>query len=234
MSLMQSTTTATEFHSLIQNQFTEKYEVSRDFRDRFEIWTQLIQQYGLAGSRVLDAGCGPGHLSFHCASLNCDVVAIDGSEKMIEHCRSVKESKGIANLKLIGDHFPIEDRHPIGEFDAIISSSVIEYIDPPSAYIEDLDSKLKKDGILLISVPNSASFYKKLESIFFRWTGHPQYRRYSKHAFSETELERTMAKLNYRLLDVRYYGMGKRPIGSMLSVFGQRRSRNIFVAVFRK
>ncbi len=65
---------ATEFHSQIRDKFVDGYRVKKDFKDRYNIWTSLIDRLGIVGQKVLDAGCGPGHLSFYCASKRCGVT----------------------------------------------------------------------------------------------------------------------------------------------------------------
>jgi len=231
---MSTVNQATDFHSKIAQSFAGKYEVSKDFQQRFAVWRELLDQYGVAGQRVLDAGCGPGHLAFHAASLGCEVVAVDGSDQMIDHCRDQQSKNGATNITWIHDHFPIGDRHDLGQFDVVCSSSVIEYVDCPVDYLKDLDSKLNPHGHLFLSVPNAASFYKKFESVIYRLTGKPEYLTHSKHSFTERQLVETLSQLNYVAKEVRFYGSGRWPAGTVLSPFGEKRSKNILVVAFEK
>lgn len=61
---------------------------------------------------VLDAGCGPGHLTAHLGSLGADAIGIDLVPEFIEHARTVDRfgSYGLGSL----NHLPVPDRSLAG------------------------------------------------------------------------------------------------------------------------
>ncbi|MCA9135470.1 MAG: methyltransferase domain-containing protein [Planctomycetales bacterium] len=230
---MKSSNTATEFHSQIRDKFVKGYQVKKDFKDRYKIWTGLIDRYVAAGSRVLDAGCGPGLLSFYCASKQCDVIGIDGSSAMIEYCLAESAAQG-GGIEFLHRTFPLAANQDIGTFDTILCSSVIEYMDDPVEFLEDLDRRLRPGGMLLISVPNRRSVYKQLELLCFRVTRQPAYLSLSINTFAENELNGLLEPMGYKSIETIYYGSGKQPIGAMFNLFGQVRGKNMFVSALRK
>ena len=75
----------------------------------------------LAGSRVLDVGCGDGRLSFACASEGADVLGIDPDEDVIATARGETPAE-------LRRHVGFEVAHareielPRGEFDLALFS----------------------------------------------------------------------------------------------------------------
>ena len=82
------------------------------------------------GQRLLDVGCGPGHLTSGLASA-IDVVGVDLSPKMIEMAR-FKRPHGTYRVHDFHSGLPEE----LGSFDAIMSSSCFEFCrDLPSVLV---------------------------------------------------------------------------------------------------
>ena len=73
-----------------------------------------------SGARVLDLGCGAGHVSFHVAPLAGEVVAYDLSEQMLAVVASAAAERGLGNILThqgVAEQLPFED----GEFDFVFS-----------------------------------------------------------------------------------------------------------------
>jgi trans-aconitate methyltransferase len=77
-----------------------------------------------AGERILDLGCGTGHLTARIAELGAEVVGIDSSPEMIEEAR-----------RLFPDiRFEVADARDFGfdqPFDAVFSNAVLHWVKPP-------------------------------------------------------------------------------------------------------
>lgn len=100
---------------------------------------------------ILDYGCGWGIFSKIISekSTNCNVTGIDLDEMSLNISKDVTGEKD--NLyfldKKISD-FETES------FDYVLSMQVIEHVHNPGNYLKEINRVLKKDGYLIISLPN--------------------------------------------------------------------------------
>lgn len=82
---------------------------------------QLAQRLqGNHHTRVLDLGCGAGHVSFTIASLVENVVACDLSPRMLDVVASAAQEKGLANIRTeqaVAESLPFAN----GSFDVVVS-----------------------------------------------------------------------------------------------------------------
>jgi len=101
--------------------------------------------------KVLDIGCGSGTLLYFLKKrLGCDVYGIDIDETAI-----IKgmENLGIKNLYAYSIKGFIE-QNPSMKFDAIIFTELLEHLDDPADFINDIKGILNPNGHIIISVPN--------------------------------------------------------------------------------
>jgi ubiquinone/menaquinone biosynthesis C-methylase UbiE len=71
-------------------------------------------------ARVLDLGCGAGHVAFHLAPAVAEVVAYDLSEQMLEVVAAASVKRGLGNIRTVqgaAEQLPFVD----GEFDFVAS-----------------------------------------------------------------------------------------------------------------
>ncbi len=94
-----------------------RYSFTRGTRNEVEF---LIDQLGLvAGSRVLDVGCGPGRHALALAERGIETVGVDISDRFVELARDAASAAGLGAatfLRLDARSLPFD-----GEFDAAIS-----------------------------------------------------------------------------------------------------------------
>jgi trans-aconitate methyltransferase len=91
------------------------------------------------GERILDLGCGTGHLTYQIAGANVDVVGLDSAASMIEQAK--------ANYPDL--HFELGDAtglHFTEEFDAVFSNAVLHWINQPAKVISGVWRALKPGG----------------------------------------------------------------------------------------
>lgn len=79
---------AIDWHTDIDRNFDQKYTTSKNFRERYFIWTDIIDKYSNDKFLVLDIGCGSGVFSFYSAEKNKEVIGIDASKEMLRICRN--------------------------------------------------------------------------------------------------------------------------------------------------
>jgi len=96
--------------------------------------------------KILEAGCGSAtYLKF---IPETHFIGIDISEKQLERNKILDE-------KIVGD-VQKQAFHP-SSFDVIIAWNLLEHIPKPSLALEKFSNALKKDGIIILSLPNPLS-----------------------------------------------------------------------------
>lgn len=115
------------------------------------------------GARIFDYGCGTGDIAAALARRGYDVEACDASPKMIEQAGRIHAGSG-ARFSVAISTGP-DVALPSGEhgFDAIICSSVLEYVHDAGGSVRVLVSALRPGGWLLATVPNIAHPIRRRE-----------------------------------------------------------------------
>jgi trans-aconitate methyltransferase len=91
------------------------------------------------GERILDLGCGTGHLTAQIAAAGASVVGIDSSPTMIEQARR--------EYPLL--HFEVADARSFAfaePFDAVFSNAALHWVKPPEPVIACVRRALKPGG----------------------------------------------------------------------------------------
>jgi ubiquinone biosynthesis O-methyltransferase len=113
----------------------------------------------VTGKKVLDIGCQYGVFSFYLAQKGAKVTGMDISRRWIDRCRREAEDKyGDKELDfLVGDaqQLPFEDK----SFDIVVCSEVVEHVDHPGNVMSEINRVLVPGGVLVLSTPNTASYY---------------------------------------------------------------------------
>ncbi len=100
------------------------------------------------GTRVLDLGCGHGLIGGALAEGGCDVVFAD------EHDWRLPEYRG-ADFAVVD--IEKDDLGPLGTFDLVVSSNVLEHISDPDLLIGATSRMLEPGGLFYLSWTNSLS-----------------------------------------------------------------------------
>ena len=117
--------------------------------------TELILE-NLKGPSVLDAGSGKGNISLCAWRAGHTVTAVDLSESSIGDAAFLFKYED-ADIPIIFaplTALPIADE----KFDSVICTGVIEHISEAVTALGELTRVLKKDGRLIVSVPNPMTF----------------------------------------------------------------------------
>jgi SAM-dependent methyltransferase len=90
------------------------------------------------GERVLDLGCGTGHLAQAIAERGAEVVGLDSAPSMVEQAR-----RNYPNLR-----FEVADAagFDLGRFDAVFSNAVLHWVPQPQQVIASVRGALKPGG----------------------------------------------------------------------------------------
>ena len=227
---------ATAWHSEHAALFDDRYQKSPRFVERFAIWKALIDKYSPPGGEGtgLDIGCGSGVFTACLAQKNKRVVGIDGSEPMLAIGRERTQKLGLRNIEFLNRDINALDRTLDEKAHIITCSSVLEYLDDLDRSVGSLASRLNPGGVLIFSLPNRSSLYRKWEALFFLLTGRPGYYKFVRHVCVMEETQALARRLGLEVLESAYYA--KTPLLSdALRAIGLRRyCDNLFLLVVRK
>ncbi len=225
---------AVVWHSDTAVDFVASYCKDRDKKERYQIWTNLIGQYSHKEFNVIDFGCGNGIFSFYAATFNKKVYGIDASDRMISLCEAEKAKKKIQNICFIHARIESLPQLPINKADLIICSSVLEYLNNPSGFLEIMLRFLKESGFILISVPNRSSLYRKMEPFLFRFTGRPRYYAYVRNVMTLKAMILQLKKYGIKTLGYHFYGQTRFLSPLLRRVRFRQYSDNLFVIMGKK
>jgi 2-polyprenyl-6-hydroxyphenyl methylase/3-demethylubiquinone-9 3-methyltransferase len=194
------------FHSPAASTWDAGY-TTKVYSVRKDIILDLLADSDLEGQKWLDAGCATGTLArFLAERKGCKVLGVDASDEMVRNATVTPNTE----FKLIGD--VCETGQPDEAFDGVLCSSVIEYVPQPAAAVREFHRVLKKNGLLLLSVPNAHPFVRWPVVILY-WLTKPFSRRrvftyldHSKHSYTESGFRKLLERCGFRVEALRTYG----------------------------
>jgi ubiquinone/menaquinone biosynthesis C-methylase UbiE len=143
--------------------WNQKYQTGGALAGRVTAFEKILAERLSPNDQVLDLGCGTGAIASACSSRGFRVTACDVAEKMIDAGKRIYVQSPIEWCLLPPDwkRLPFD----VCTFDAIIASSVFEYLSDVSAVLVECQRVLKPGGILIASVPDPRKLTRKLEKI---------------------------------------------------------------------
>jgi SAM-dependent methyltransferase len=110
------------------------------------------------GGNILDYGCGPGRISALLAQNGYRVRGVDPSPAMIGAAERQPLNGLPVEFQVIHGQLDL----PPAFFDAIVCSSVIEYVLDAEKLLKQFSAALRPSGVLIISYANRLSLQRKL------------------------------------------------------------------------
>lgn len=104
------------------------------------------------GRKILDAGCGEGHLLKFLSKRKAEYFGIDITDAALKKARIRFPEGKFYKMDLTKLEFPDES------FDCITCSEVLEHIYLYKDVLKELKRVLKKDGLLIITFPNEINW----------------------------------------------------------------------------
>lgn len=149
------------------------------------------QIYAESGMKVLDFGCGAGYSLVEMSEIGVDCYGIEAD----------------TNVKIIGEELGLKlhvgtlEDSPFKniKFDLIILNQVLEHVADPIQLIDKFKSMLSEKGIIVISVPNVDSIYRKIFG--FKWIN--WHIPYHIHHFSKKTVSELFERSGYKIIKVR-------------------------------
>jgi len=122
------------------------------------------------GKRILDIGCGNGGLLSAAKNLNLfeEFYGIDLAEVVVRRAkRNIKEKTGnLNNVYLKTGSLDSKLDFKNGYFDSITCVAVLEHIFDPYFGIKEINRLLKKNGKLILEIPNLVWLPRRLSVLF--------------------------------------------------------------------
>ncbi len=148
--------------------YEEKYDVSGDHyvykkSDPYSSHAQILQWIERERpAEVLEFGTATGYLSSEMAKLGCNVTGVEQDRDLAEiarpHCR-----------KLIVADIENLDFDELDRYDAIVFGDVLEHFRNPREILQKVTALLKPGGKVLMSLPNVANIWVRLNLLFGRF-----------------------------------------------------------------
>jgi ubiquinone/menaquinone biosynthesis C-methylase UbiE len=108
------------------------------------------------GARVLEIGCGAGHLTVRLAERRLKVDALDASEAMVQGAAGRARAAGLGEMVNVA----VADVHTLpfasGEFDLVVAVGVLPWLHSPEQAIAEMARVLRGDGQLILTADNRA------------------------------------------------------------------------------
>jgi SAM-dependent methyltransferase len=191
----------------------QKFERGGSMSQRPAMFVRVLQQVLGASGRVLDFGCGPGDITITCRNAGFEMCGVDSSQPMIDRARW--RSRGLdIEFQCLQPAERICLPYADGCFDAVIASSVFEYIGNPPDFLRELQRICVPGGWLIFTVPNLLHPLRWAESalrgvlvpgrfeLSGSWERYAQYLHVSVTRFPQDQWRRLLQASGWRLEEV--------------------------------
>lgn len=152
------------------------------------------------GKSILDVGCGTGSITAMIAkATNGNVVGIEPNHERAEAARllGLDVTTGYFDTNFISSHEP---------YDYIIFADVLEHTPDPYQILIDARRALKRDGLIITSIPNVAHWTVRLSLLFGKFDYQPTGIMDATHLrwFTRTTIRRLFESAGYRVVGVKF------------------------------
>ena len=152
-----------QFFDAVASGWTARYARDAAVAARLARFRDAVQARLAPPARILDFGCGSGDIAMNLADAGFTVTGFDLSAQMIEEARSADAQQRVTWMtrSASGDALPFDDT----SFDAVITSSVLEYVPALDATLREFVRILRPGGWLIATVPDVRHPHRQRE----RW-----------------------------------------------------------------
>lgn len=161
-------------------------EINREEEIMFSLLDRYTkyQKFSPINLRVLDLGCGSGHIGKNMLNKGYQVFGLDFSEEAVKKAQAQGISVKQANLD---EGIP----EPDDTFNVVWAGDIIEHVFDPIGLLKEIQRVLKKDGALILSIPSDVGIISRIKMLFGQSYQEQMYRRsgyYKHHTFFNLQL----------------------------------------------
>lgn len=111
-----------------------------------------------AEARVLDVGCGPGHLARLFARRGCRVTGVDRGRRLLQLARRWSRHSSEGNAGSIEFHRAPAERLPFPDnsFDLVTATTVVYFVAKPAAVLREMIRVTRPGGIVATLDPHAS------------------------------------------------------------------------------
>src|SRR5205085_11903330 len=100
----------------------------------------LVERHLVGSRRMLDVGCGEGHVARRAAAMGIEAIGVDPTAAQIGEAR--RRGGGVGYVRAAAEQLPLAD----SSFDAVVMCLVIEHLDPFEPAIHEMARVLTPGG----------------------------------------------------------------------------------------
>ena len=133
-----------------------------DFTRKLDLTSKHI-----SGKVVLDVGCSYGKNVFRFADISKEIHGIEILEESISSAKNKNKNSNVFFKQGDAENIPYESN----KFDTVYSLWVLEHLENPTKFFDEVNRVLKPGGILILWVPsvlNPTGFFTKLVSNYYK------------------------------------------------------------------
>lgn len=126
-----------------------------------------LQAHGLRGARILELGVGDATLTEKMSQAGAQVTCVELDPQFAELARPFARDVIVADAEEL--NYRLENVEP---YDIIVAADILEHLATPEIVLSKLKAAIKRNGLLVISLPNVANLYVRLNLLFGRFPYH--------------------------------------------------------------
>ena len=133
-------------------------------QERRELILRMIDELGLpAGARVLEVGCGAGHLAAQLAARGNCVTAVDAADSMVAVTRKRAHDAGVSQKLSVFKGEISRLAFPAAAFDLVLAVGVLPWVDHVAPAVAEMARVARPGGFLLVTMDNRWGIHRVLD-----------------------------------------------------------------------
>ena len=180
-----------------------KYFATNYFLERrWKSFAEAVSKSQVAKSHAIELGVGTGIYIDRVSMLFESIIALDGSQNMINIVQNKIKKNKISNVSTICANVVDLNKIDTASTDCVYFFGLLEHIIDTSSFLKEIKRVLKKGGIVIGVTPNSRSPWYKLRSFIRRTGKHCSTDKY----YSMGELDKLFEANGYDKIYASYWG----------------------------
>lgn len=198
------------------------------------MWRQALETDAPPAELGYDVGCGSGVLTVELAARVPNVIAIDGSQAMLDIAAQFANRRTYNNIVFIRQELPPSETTSLKAGQIVISSSAVEYLESLKEALLFVRALLVPAGIFIFSVSNRDSINRKIVRTVNCLTGRPRYLSLVRHFLCERDIRQLLDDTGFDYVRHSYFEGRDRLNRSLSLLLPPRLSSNMILVVARR